>query len=157
MYTVNELLFPEMFTSLTDPESSIMFSSKSTMDQVIAVIHFRDDVSYNMHGYNNYIFTNNYYLSQGTGVKPASYFLNLTSIDGTEELSNTIFATSITQDTTTNSTTLRASQSLPYRRLWKYQILALGCSEHSITGLFEISKCAAELLNLFTVFFYFCH
>ena len=49
MYTVNELFLPEMFTSLTDPESHIMFSSRSTMDQVIAVIHFRDDVSYNMH------------------------------------------------------------------------------------------------------------
>ena len=40
-----------MFTSLTDPESSIVFSSRSTMDQVVAVIHFRDDVSHNMHGY----------------------------------------------------------------------------------------------------------
>ena len=78
---------------------------------------------------------------QGARVKLASYFLNLTSIDGTEELSNTIiFATSFTQDTNANSTTLRVNQSLPYRRLWNCQILALGCSEHPITDSFEISK-----------------
>ena len=42
-----------MFMSLTDPETSIMFGNRSTM--VTAVIQFRDDVSHNMHGYNNYI------------------------------------------------------------------------------------------------------
>ena len=62
------------------------------------------------------------------------------SIDGTEELSNTPFATSFTQDTNTNSTTLTVSQPLPYRRLWNCQILALGCSEHPITSVFEISE-----------------
>ena len=67
------------------------------------------------------------------------------SIDGTEELSNTIFATTFTQDTNANSTTLTVSQSLSYQRLWNCQILALGCSEHPITNLFEFSKSSAEL------------
>jgi hypothetical protein len=37
-----------MFISLTDPKTSIMFVSESTM--VTAVIRFRDEVSCNMHG-----------------------------------------------------------------------------------------------------------
>ena len=61
-------------------------------------------------------------------------------IDGTEELSNTIFAMSFTLDTNVNSTTLTVSQPLPYQRLWNCQILALSCSEHPITSVFEISE-----------------
>ena len=54
------LFFPEIFTSLTDPKTSIMFGSRSTM--VTVVIRFRDDVSHNMHGYkiNYYIMVGNF-------------------------------------------------------------------------------------------------
>ena len=79
-------------------------------------------------------------LLQVAGVEPASYSLNLTSIDGTEEQPNTTSATSLTQDT--SSTTLNVSQPLPRGRLWNYQILALGCSEHPVTDFFELSKCS---------------
>ena len=67
------------------------------------------------------------------------------SIDGTEVLSNTLFAMNFTQDSNVNSITLRVSQPLPYRRLWNRQILALGCSEHPMTSVFDISKSLAEL------------
>ena len=79
------------------------------------------------------------------------------SIDGTEELPIKIFAMSFTQDvnTNTNSTTLTVSQSLLYRKLWNCQILALGCSEHPITNLFEISKFQPKLV-IYRLFIY-CH
>ena len=47
--TVNDFIFPENFTSLTNPRISVMFGSGPLI--VTAVIRFRDDVSHNMHGY----------------------------------------------------------------------------------------------------------
>ena len=61
-------------------------------------------------------------------------------MDEIEELSNEdiIFETSFAQDT--SSTNVNISESLPRRRLWNYQILALGCSQHPVTSLLELSK-----------------
>ena len=79
---------------------------------------------------------------QGTimgGIKAASYSLSLSSTDGIEEPpSNILFATSFTRSM--NTITLNISQPLPRRRLWNYQVLAMGCSEHPLTNLLELSK-----------------
>ena len=81
-------------------------------------------------------------ISQGTvvdGIEPTSYSLILSSIDGIEEPpSNTSIATNFTRGPST--VTLNVSQPLPRRRLWNYQILALGCREHPISDLQELSK-----------------
>ena len=72
------------------------------------------------------------------GIEPASYSLSLTSIDGIKELFNISLATSFTQDM--NKIILSVNQPLPHRRLWNYQILALGCVEHPITNSLRLSK-----------------
>ena len=81
-------------------------------------------------------------ISQGFIVgdlEPASYSLSLSSIDGIEESPiNMLFATSFTRDTYT--ITVHVSQPLPLRRLWNYQVLAMGCPEHPLTNLLELSK-----------------
>ena len=38
------------------------------------------------------------------------------------------------------SIVLELAQSLPYRRLWNYTILAYGCEEHPITDTTELSE-----------------
>ena len=86
----------------------------------------------------------NYFFSQGTidgEVKPASYSLLMSSIDGTNEPpNNASLATSFKRSVDT--VTLNVSRPLPRGRLWNYQILALGCNEHPITNLQELSKCS---------------
>ena len=83
-------------------------------------------------------------ISQGTvvdGIDPTSYSLILSSIDGIEgPPSNTSLATSFTRGP--NTVTLKVSGPLPRRRLWNYRILALGCQEHPISDLQELSKCS---------------
>ena len=91
-----------------------------------------------------YIF-NSSSISQGTvvgGIEPASYSLILSSIDGIEgPPSNTSLATCFRCTRGPNTVTLNVSRPLPRRRLWNYQILALGCQEHPISDLQELSKC----------------
>ena len=71
------------------------------------------------------------------GIEPTSYSLSLTSIDGIGEPRNNI-ATSFMRDV--DSTTLNVGQPLPRRRLWSYQVLALGCIENPVTNSFLLSK-----------------
>ena len=74
-------------------------------------------------------------LSQGTGVEAALYSLTLITIDETETLTS---AKKFTQNA--NNTNLSVVQSLPHRRLWNYQVLALNCIQHPVTSLLELSK-----------------
>ena len=134
------MLFPEMFTSLTDPRIIIVFTNGSV---VTASFRFRNEVSFcqattcgvatlylSLH---NIIF-----LSQDIGIEPVSYSLALTAVDEIEELANATLETSFVQDS--NSTNLSVIQPLPHRRLWNYHVLALNCSEHPVTSLLEFSK-----------------
>ena len=125
--------FSEIFTSFTDPRSIIMFTNRS---MVTATFQFRNEVSYSQIScIVVVIMPYEYYLSQGTGVEAALYFLTLTNIDETEKLNS---AKTFTLNA--NNTNLSVVQSLPYRRLWNYQVLALNCSEHPVTSLLELSK-----------------
>lgn len=54
-----------------------------------------------------------------------------------------LFLTTFTQDA--NTVTVHVSQPLPRRRLWRYQVLALGCREHPLTNLLELSKSSLPL------------
>ena len=82
-------------------------------------------------------------------IKPASYSLSLTSIDGIEEPpSNMLFATSYTCNI--NTVTLNVSEHLPRRRLWNYQVLPLSCGQYPITKFLELSKCS-ELFQYYVI------
>ena len=75
------------------------------------------------------------------GIEPASFFLSLSSIDDFEDTSNDdmLFATNFTSSN--DAVTLKVRPPLQQKRLWNYQVLALGCRGHPVTNVFELSKC----------------
>lgn len=78
----------------------------------------------------------------------------MTSSDVTDhgEQPNVVFSTSFTRNT--NTITVHVSQPLPRRRLWDYQVLALGCHQHPLTNLLELSKSSClslKLLNFYVI------
>jgi hypothetical protein len=133
-----------MFVVLNNPMTSIMFESESTTASTS--IHFNDYVSeISIFSLKIVVLIITYCLiPQGTdgGIKPVSYSLFLSSVDGIEEFPNNVtLPTSFIQDVT-----LDVIQPLPRRRLWNYQILALGCSQHPATNLLELSKFSMWLI-----------
>ena len=72
-------------------------------------------------------------------LEPDSYSLSLSSIDGIKDPPNIeLFTAGSIRGTIT--VTLHVNQPLPRRRLWNYRVLALGCNEHPLTNLLELSK-----------------
>ena len=150
----NNIFDLEILSFLTDPKTSFVFASGSTM--VSAVIQLNIDVSCSNHKERKsclaqhmhvIILTKTFLHVQGTimgGIKSASYSLSSSSIDGIEESpSNMLFVTSFMQST--NTITMNVSQPLPRRRLWNYQVLAMGCQEHPLANSLKLSKSSQSL------------